>query len=315
MPHEPVTVAILTRDEPVEPLRECLEAVLEQLAPGDELVLVVAGGSPALLSECERAVAPRVRLHAFPTSVSPGEARTTALEMARHDVVAFLHAGCVPARGWLEELRRAIANADVAYGQQVHAPARSNPTTVARGLRDRRFRRDEDALPETYASHANAAFRRFAFETIPPEEELPAADDRAFARRARLAGLRIAYAPEAIVKSRFATDLKGAWRRELRVGAAHAIARDVLGAPRVHLAWAMLVGILGILAIALANVWLFALTLIAFFAPSLARLVSPVARRYRAHQAAAGAAVSPFLDMALVGGYLTRRARRRSGGA
>lgn len=312
MRHEPVSVVILTKDEPAD-LAERLEGVLAQLAPDDELVLVTSNASAAELGARRAAErrAGRVRVHQFPVPVSAGEAREMAIDLASHDVLVFLGADAVAAPGWLEAMRAAIANADVAYGRELHSPAGRNAAAVARGLRFHRYERGDDALPETFATNVNAAYRRFCFDTLPPEEELPAADDQAFARRARLAGLRLVYAPDALVERTGSADLRGEWRRQLRVGAAHAVAGDVLGVPRLHLLWATLVGALGVAAIALSSLWLLALTLLAFFAPTLRRLASPVSRRYRPHELARGAALSPILDMAFIGSYVARRAFRR----
>lgn len=311
--HEPVSVVILTKDEAAN-IAECLDAALAQLREGDEIVVVDSASLDATVGICaDRAIRhpARVRVHAFPASVSLGEARGTGLEMARHDVVAFLSADAVPAEGWLDAMRAAIANADIVYGRQRHAPTRRNAATVARGLRYHRFESSKDALPETFASNASAAYRRFALDTLAFDDALPGSDDVAFARRARLAGLRIAYAERAVVLHKDVASLKGEWRKRLRQGAAQAMLRDVLGAPKLHLLWAATVAALAIAAVALASAWLLAVTCLAFFAPTIRRLVSPAARRYRAHELAGGAAISPFFDMAFVGSYLTRRTIRR----
>lgn len=308
-----VSVVILTRDEAAN-IAECLDAALAQLDAGDEIVVVDSASRDGTQSIVERyacAHPGRVRAHAFPQSVSFGEARNMGVEMAKHDVIVFVSADALPEEGWLAALRRRIADADIVYGRQRHAPTRQNVGTVARGLRYRRFEREPDALPETFASSVNAAYRRFAFQTLPFDEDLPGAQDAAFARMARLAGLRIAYAPEAVVRHKDMSSLRGEWRKQLREGAAQAQLRKVLGAPKPHLLWALCVGLLGIAAIAFLSAWLLALCVLAFFAPTLRRLASPVARRYPAPQLVAGAAVSPVFDLAFVGSYLTRRVRTR----
>ena len=312
-PHGSVSVVILTKDEAAN-VAECLDAVLPQLREGDEAVIVDSGSSDRTVSVCaEYAVAHpgRIRVHAFPTNVGVAEARATAIDMARHDVVAFVSADAVPKEGWLDALRAAIANADIVYGRQRHAPTRRNAATIARGLRYHRYERPGDALPERFASHVNAAYRRFAFESLPIDDELPGAEDQAFARQARLAGLRITYAPKAVVEHKDDASLKTEWLEHLRNGAARARLRDLLGAPKAHLVWATAVGALGIAAVALMSAWLLAATLLVFFAPTIRRLASPAARRYRPHELAGGAAISPIFDLAFVGSYLGRRALKR----
>jgi glycosyltransferase involved in cell wall biosynthesis len=312
-PPEPVSVVIPTRDEAAN-LAECLDALLAQMAEGDEAIVVDAASSDATVSiaasYAERHPG-RVRVHAFPAELTHGEARNAGLEMARHDVIAFVSADAVPEAGWLAAMRGAIANADIVYGRQRHAPTRLNAATVARGLRYHRFERKGDVLPETFASNVNAAYRRFAFSTLRFDDALPGSEDVAFAREARLAGLRIAYAPDAVVRHKDVASLGAEWRRRLREGAGAAKLRHALGVPKLHLLWAATVGLLGIAAVVLMNVWLLAATILAFFAPTARRLASPASRRYSPHKLAGGAALSPILDLAFLGSYLARRTIRR----
>ena len=311
--HEPVSVVILTKDEAAN-IAECLDACILQLRDGDEIIVVDSASIDSTLTICERYALDRpgqVRLHAFPVNVSFGEARNAGFEMARRDVIAFVSADAVPEGGWLDGLRAKIASADIVYGRQRHAPTRMNAATVSRGLRYRHFESAEDALPERFASNVNAAYRRFAFETLKFDDDLPGSEDVAFARMARLAGLRIAYAPNAVVGHKDVASWKGEWRKHQREGAAQAQLRALLGVPKMHLLWATTVAILGIAAIALSSLWLLGFCVLAFFAPTLRRLASPAARLYRTPQLMAGAAVSPVFDLAFLGSYLTRRVRSR----
>lgn len=309
---EPLSVIVLTRDEEAN-VAECLDATLAQLSPGDEIIVVDSASSDRTIPIVEAyAIANpgRVRMHAFPENVSFGEARNMGIAMSKSDVIAFVSADAVPEAGWLQALRRAVSNADIVYGRQRHAPRKVDAVTVSRGLRYHHFDHDAEALPETFASNVNAAYRRFALETLPFDERLPGSEDVAFARQARLAGLRIAYARDAVVGHRDAASWRGEWRKHLREGRAQAMLRPLLGAPRMHLLWATSVGLLATAAVAWRSVPLLALCMAAFFAPTLRRVLSPVARRYRAPALVAGAAASPFFDLAFVGSYLARRVRK-----
>lgn len=310
---EPVTVVILSRDHAAD-LGATLDAVLDQLAPEDEAVVVDAGstdGTPAAIERYAREHPGRVRAHLFPVDPGFAAARAAGVEMARRDVVAFLDGDAAPEPRWLDHLRAALAKADVVYGRQRHAPRLRNAPTVARGLRYHRFERDDVPLPETLGSSVNAAYRRIAFETLRAEAD--DADDAAFARLARYAGLRIAYAPKAIVRHRDDSTWASELRDRLREGEARARLRGLLGTPRLHLLWALTVGLLGVAAIATQSAWLLALTLLAFFLPTFRRLATPVAARYPPLRLAAGAAVSPVFDLAFVGGYVGRRVRAARG--
>lgn len=306
---EPLTVVVLTKDEAAN-LGECLDAVLAQMAGDDEVIVIDSASQdktvPIAAGYAERNPG-RVRVHAFPENVSFGLARNQGVEMAKHDLVVFVSADAVPEPGWLDGLRAAARNADIVYGRQRHAPPTENVATVSRGLRYHHFETAADVLPETYASNVNAAYRRIAFETSRFDDELPGSEDVAFAKLARFDGLRIAYAPDALVGHKDVASWKGEWRKHLREGAAQAKLRDLLGTPTLHLAWAFAVGLLGVAAVALQSAWLLGATLLAFFAPTLRRMVSPVSKRYDPLHLVGGAAVSPLFDLAFVGSYLRTR--------
>lgn len=311
--HEPVSIVILTKDEAAN-IAECLQATLDQMAEGDETIVVDSASSDATLSICERFALDhpgRVRIHAFPVNVSFGEARNVGVSMAKHDVIVFVSADAVPEAGWLDALRGAMRNADIAYGRQRHAPPVTNAVTVSRGLRYHKFESDAEALPEAYASNVNAAYRRFAFETLRFDDDLPGSEDVAFAKMARLAGLRIAYARRAVVRHKDVTSWRGEWRKHLREGAAQAALRQLLGAPRMHIAWAALIVGLALLAAVAQSAWALAAFAVVFFAPTLRRLASPAARRYKPAQLVGGAAISPIFDLAFVASYLSNRMSRR----
>src|SRR5437773_991190 len=80
--------------------------------------------------------------------------------------------------------------------------------TVSRGLRYRHFESGREDLPETYASNVNAAYQRYAFAQLRFDEKCAGAEDVAFAKAARLAGLRLAYAARAVVRHKDVATLR-----------------------------------------------------------------------------------------------------------
>lgn len=304
----PVSVVVLTKDEAAN-VADCLDAVSAQLRDGDE-VLVIDSASRDATVAIAQGYAPLVRVHASRENLSFGVARNLGIGLAKHDVIVFVSADAIPEAGWLDALRRSIRDADIVYGRQRHAPTTENLATVSRGLRYHHFEDDRHALPERYASNVNAAYRRFAFQTLRFDEDTPGAEDVAFARAARLAGLRLAYAPEAIVGHRDAATLRTEWRKLAREGEAYAQLRKVLGAPTLHLAWAC--GVIGLLLVSLVsgNAWMLLPTSLVFFAPTLRRLLSRGARQYRAWPLMGAAAASPFFDLVFIGSYVKRRVIR-----
>lgn len=311
-----LSIIVLTKDEAAN-LPECLDALLCQMEEGDEVIVIDSASRDKTVDvAADYAIRNpgKVRVHAFPENVSFGMARNQGLDMALNDVIAFVSADAVPEPGWTAAMRRALANADVVYGRQRHAPPSENAATVSRGLRYHHFETDKGVLPETYASNVNAAYRRFAFRTLRFDEEAAGAEDVAFAKQARLAGLRIAYAADAVVRHKDVASWKGEWRKHVREGQARAQLQPLLGVPTLHVAWAVAVAGLGLIAIVSGSLWVLALTVLTFFAPTLRRLASPVARRYRALPLLGGAAASPVFDMAFVVSYVGRIASRLVGG-
>lgn len=304
----PLSVVVLTKDEETN-VAECVRGVLAQLRDGDEIIVVDSASKDATVPIAETLAREdaRVRVLASRTHLSFGAARNMGVGAALSDVIVFVSADAVPEQNWLKAMRAAISNADIVYGRQRHAPTTENVATVSRGLRYRHFEDSSEGLPERYASNVNAAYRRFAFESIQFDEKAAGAEDVAFAKAARLAGLRIAYAPLAIVRHKDAATLKAEWRKHLREGEAYAQLRKLLGAPTSHLAWAIVVGALLLFTLVSQRGWMWIPTTLAFLAPTLRRVISPLALRYKTLPLIGAAALSPIFDLAFLGSYMKRR--------
>lgn len=304
----PLSVVVLTKDEAAN-IADCLNAVCAQLRDGDEVLLIDSASTDDTVAIAQR-TAPAVRVHASRENLSFGIARNMGVALAKHDVIVFVSADAIPERGWLDALRSALDNADIVYGRQRHAPTTENFATVSRGLRYHHFEDENGALPERYASNVNAAYRRFAFQSLRFDERALGAEDVAFAKAARLAGLRLAYAPKAIVGHRDVATVRAEWKKLSREGEAYAQLRGLLGVPTLHIAWAFAVAGLALITIVSGKWWMLAPTVLVFFAPTLRRLLSPAARQYHAWPLLGAAAASPFFDLAFVGSYVKRRVIR-----
>src|SRR5207245_1469527 len=113
--------------------------------------------------------------------------------------------------------------AQVASGDEVLVlDSASRDDTVARARSVSGPVRIHDCVPEAFASTVNAAYRRLAFRALRFDENASGAEDVAFARAARLAGLRLAYAPDAVVRHKDVTTLRSEWRKLAREGRAYA---------------------------------------------------------------------------------------------
>lgn len=106
----PAMSIVTTVLDDVDGLTELLTAVVPQLGPEDELVVVDGGSTDDTLLVARQAAAadPRVTVLVEPgAGISRG--RNLGILLARHETIACTDAGCVPDPGWLDALRRAFA--------------------------------------------------------------------------------------------------------------------------------------------------------------------------------------------------------------
>src|SRR5215469_11933101 len=85
-------------------LAPCIESLLSQTLPADE-ILVIDDGSQDNSAEIASRY-PQVTLIKHPVNRGLASARNTAVRTARNELVASLDADCVAAPSWLAELTR-----------------------------------------------------------------------------------------------------------------------------------------------------------------------------------------------------------------
>lgn len=307
------TAVVLTKDEERH-VEACLASLLAQRTASAESleILVVDAASRDATVAIVRAIAetePRVRL-VEAGALSVGAARNLGVREAAGDVVLFLSADAEAQPGWLDAALSALERSDVVYGRQTHAPLEVNAATVARGLRYHPYDHDPPLDPLDRASNVSAAYRRDVLMGHPfPEGTAEGAlDDVLVARRARRAGLRVAYAPGMGCLHRDVADARAEARKMRREGLGWGLLHPELGWNQGLLAWAVSVAS-ALLALALLPAALgLPLLLLVLAAPTLRRVLRRRAR-YPGSALAGALALAPLLDLLQLASYVEGLAR------
>ncbi len=210
----PTASILIVNYDSHEPLRACLASLRADPAYDRYQVIVVDNASPSGPPAFLAMDYPEVCLLQAGRNLGFGAAANLAAASAAAETLAFLNPDTVVAPGWLEALRAGLAarpDAGLAGARVLLAadPARVNAAgndmhltglTLCRGLGEPRARYD---LPAELTAVSGAAFaiRRDVFAALDGFD--PAFflyyEDSDLSLRARLAGWRCLYVPEAIV--------------------------------------------------------------------------------------------------------------------
>jgi glycosyltransferase involved in cell wall biosynthesis len=177
---------------PVKDGARYLEELLAAVAGLD--VLVIDSGSRDESVAIARAAGAEV-LAIEPQSFGHGRTRNLGAEHVDGDLIAFLTQDATPCPGWAGAYLAAFADpaVGVAYGPHLARPDTS--PMIARELEG--FFAIQDQHPE-FLSNVNACYRRECWEAI-RFDDVPYAEDQAFARRLAGTPWRKAYVPDAAV--------------------------------------------------------------------------------------------------------------------
>ena len=233
----------------VVPVRDVADTIGEQLAAlgaqdftGRWEVVVADNGSRDRTLDVVAAWADRLpALRVVRADGRPGvsHARNVAAGVAQADLLAICDGDDVVEPGWLSGVVAASRRADVVAGR-TDEEVLNSPT-----VRAWRRPRPTDRAPEIrgflpYATGANCAVWKRVVDDIGGwnEDYVRAGNDVEFSWRAQLAGYRLVFAPEAVVRYRYRSDLRS-WAHQAYNGgraSAHLVAdfRDA-GLPPVPL--------------------------------------------------------------------------------
>jgi len=184
-------------------IRRCLGTILAQAYPGEREIIVVDNAAEFSLGVLA-AEHPEVT---FIAESSPGSynARNAGLRIATGEVFAFTDADCRPQEQWLKSgVAALMADPGVAMvGGRIdlvidHDGAPTLPELYQMALA---FPQKVYVEQQSYAATANMFTRRSTFDKVGAfNGGLKSGGDAEFGRRVGSAGLRLAYAPDAVVQ-------------------------------------------------------------------------------------------------------------------
>lgn len=196
-----------------EELQRCLDALAERAS--DAETVVVDGPSSDGTTGMARTHPAVDALLAVPDR-HPNAARNAGIEAAGGDAVAILDRSFAVEEGWVDAVRRGLADAPVATG----------PThrSLSPGVLSERAETETVASRSvTHFDPGNVAFRRSAIEAMDGfDEAMPVGDGRDVAHRLAGAGLDVGWEPEMSVRSEYGADGGGheaAWGPRYRADA------------------------------------------------------------------------------------------------
>jgi GT2 family glycosyltransferase len=179
-----LTVIIPACERP-EALARCLHAL-----PAADDIIVTDDSTSSTVRELIARDFPRVRWMAGPRR-GPAANRNGAAAAAGGEWLVFVDDDCEPQPGWLEAIAAATGDADVIEGR-----------TLAPGATDSPFEEHIENLHGGVLWSCNLAVRREVFERLRGFDEdfaIAGGEDMEFAWRVQRAGLRVRFAPDALV--------------------------------------------------------------------------------------------------------------------
>ena len=199
MSEAPSVSVIVPHYDDLARLDLCLAALGRQTYPADDLEIIVSdNASPCGQAAVEAAIAGRARL-AVTASPGAGAARNGGVAFARGQILAFTDCDCQPEPDWLVKGLAALEGYDFVGGAMkvlVNDPA---SLTSAEAF-ERVFAFDNAAYVKRkgFTVTANLFCRRAVFEAV-GGFLVGVPEDVEWSHRARAAGYRIGYAPDAVV--------------------------------------------------------------------------------------------------------------------
>jgi GT2 family glycosyltransferase len=197
-------------------LDACLNALERQVYPAEDFEVIVSdNASPEGELAVSTTIAGRARL-TITDQRGAGPARNGGVAAARGRILAFTDSDCLPEPEWLQEGVSALALHDFVGGRvNVLVAARARMTAVEAYESVFAFDNHAYVLKKGFTVTANLFCRRDVFDAV-GGFAVGVSEDVEWSHRARAAGFRIGYAPNAVVghpARRTWDELRAKWRR------------------------------------------------------------------------------------------------------
>jgi glycosyltransferase involved in cell wall biosynthesis len=205
-----LSVVVITRNAGIF-MRDCLDSLIHQSRKPDEVLVVDANstdGTPEIVKEYA-AKWPFVRLLVHPGT--RGEGRNFGVENSKGEIVAFIDADAIAHAMWVEELIKAMQNADVVAGREVRLGYHGFVSLKRVGMLF-------NGVDITYPS-VNLAYRKTAFDSIKGFDPwFKEAEEVDLNYRAVEAGYKLVYHPTAIVYHNARSSFSGFFKQSFWYG-------------------------------------------------------------------------------------------------
>ena len=216
MPKSTVSVVVPHFND-LNGLENCLLALSKQTYPRELVQVIVAdNNSPGLYDELVRVVGDRARLVVVEAR-GAGPARNGGVDVATGEILAFTDSDCVPDSRWLEEGVLALRNWDFVGGRvtvAVDDPAKM--TEVEAFERVFAFDFETYINKKGFTGAGNLFCARELFHRV-GGFRAQVSEDVEWSQRARSMGLRLGYAPAAMVAHPARRNWADLWKKWDRV--------------------------------------------------------------------------------------------------
>lgn len=193
-----ISVIVPHYNDPLR-LKLCLAALAEQsLSPTEYEIIVADNDSPQGKKALDQIIARRAALVIVKTK-GAGPARNGGVAKSRGEILAFTDSDCLPDRLWLEKGVKALDRFDIVGGRVKVRMEHGGPMSPAEAFETVfGFDNEDYVKSKGFTVTANLFCLRADFDRVGPFQS-DISEDKEWCHRATAMGLKLGYAPDALV--------------------------------------------------------------------------------------------------------------------